>query len=96
MFERFFSLEALGFLGGTLTSIAFLLQVMKIYKTKSVEDLSIGMFLIFSTGVVTWLIYGCMTQNWPVIFANGLTLFFCILILMMATRYKYKTSRSKY
>jgi len=88
MSQSFVSADWLGFVGGTLTSIAFLPQVLKIFKTKSVEDLSMGMFLIFSTGVLAWLFYGLITENWPVIFANSLTLIFCILILFMANRYK--------
>lgn len=91
MLENFLSLELLGFLGGTLTSIAFLPQVFKIYKTQSADDLSMGMFLIFSTGVCLWLWYGILSKSWPLIFANAFTLIFCFLILAMAIHYKRRS-----
>ncbi len=43
-------MQAVGFLGmaaGTLTTIAFLPQVIKTWKTRSAKDLSPSMFLIF-------------------------------------------------
>lgn len=75
--------NALGSAAGTLTTIAFVPQVLKTWKTKSTKDISTGMFLIFSLGVVLWLIYGISLQAWPIIIANSITLVLASSILWM-------------
>jgi MtN3 and saliva related transmembrane protein len=52
------SADYLGLAAGALTTISFLPQVIKTWKSKSAKDLSFGMFGIFSLGVLLWLIYG--------------------------------------
>ncbi|MHB8550610.1 MAG: SemiSWEET transporter, partial [Acidiferrobacterales bacterium] len=63
-----------GFLAGTLTTIAFLPQAIKIWKTKSTKDISLGMFTLFVTGVFLWIVYGVGIGSVPVIIANTVTL----------------------
>ncbi|MDZ7691728.1 MAG: SemiSWEET transporter [Balneolaceae bacterium] len=71
----------LGLLAGTLTTIAFVPQVIKTWKSKSAKDLSLGMYLIFCSGVVLWFIYGILTSDLPVMLANGVTLVLAMSIL---------------
>ncbi|MDD5421940.1 MAG: SemiSWEET transporter [Candidatus Omnitrophota bacterium] len=78
----------IGIIAGTLTTISFIPQIIKIYKTKNAKDLSILMFLIFSLGVLLWLIYGITIGERPIIIANCVTLFFILLILAMKVRYR--------
>lgn len=68
--------EIVGHLGATLSSITFIPQVYKAWKTKSVGDLSLAMMLIVLTSTVIWLVYGISLMLWPVILANG---FICLL-----------------
>jgi MtN3 and saliva related transmembrane protein len=65
---------ALGLLAGTLTTIAFLPQVIHTWKTKSAKDLSLPMLLSFTTGVLCWLVYGIWIESLPIALANGVTL----------------------
>ena len=53
-------------------------QVIKAWRTKSVDDLSIWMLIAFTTGVVLWVVYGLATHSMPVVAANGVT---CVLAL---------------
>ncbi len=78
--------DLIGFLAGTLTTLAFLPQVVKTWKSRSAHDLSLSMFAIFCTGVAMWLIYGLMTMAWPVIIANALTLVLAGSILVFKLR----------
>ena len=80
--------SALGYLAATLTTIAFGPQVVKTWKTKSTHDLSLGMFLIFFSGVFCWLVYGLSIQSRPVILANAVTLVLAGVILYFKIRYK--------
>ena len=79
-----------GLVAGICTTISFLPQVFKIWKTKSVNDISLLMFLIFTFGVVIWLIYGLMIKEIPIILANTLTLILCLLILFGILKFKKK------
>lgn len=78
----------IGFLGGILTTVSFLPQVIHIWKTRSTRDLSAGMFLLFSVGVLLWLIYGIFLKELPVIIANSVTLILSITILVFKFKYK--------
>ncbi len=73
----------LGYLAATLTTFSFLPQAIRIYKTKNTSAISVWMYSIFSAGVFLWLIYGCLIQAWPVVFANGITLLLSLWILWM-------------
>jgi MtN3 and saliva related transmembrane protein len=73
--------EILGGTAGVLTTMAFLPQVIKVIRTKSTSDLSLGMCLTFSTGVFLWFIYGLCLGSTPLILANTATFIFSFIIL---------------
>jgi len=77
----------IGLVAGCLTTVAFVPQLLKIYATKSGRDVSARMFLIFSLGVVLWLVYGLRIRSAPVVFANLFTLVLSIVILALKFRY---------
>lgn len=79
---------ALGLTAATLTTSSFLPQLAKVWRTKSAEDLSYGMFSSFSLGIALWLLYGLLRGDVPVIAANGLTLVLSVAILVLKTRYR--------
>ncbi|WP_368031475.1 SemiSWEET family sugar transporter [Arcobacter sp. s6] len=73
--------ELVGSLAAFLTTVAFVPQAYKIYKTNQTKDLSLSLFLIFSSGVFMWLIYGIMIKDFPIMIANTITLFLSLYIL---------------
>ena len=73
----------IGFIAGTLTTIAFVPQVIKIWKTKSAKDISLGMFVILCTGIILWIVYGILVKSLPVVVANATTLVFALSILVL-------------
>ncbi len=79
---------ALGLLAGTLTTIAFLPQVIKTWKSKSADDVSLGMFLTLCSGIILWIVYGISIQDIPLIVANGITFILAFTILCLKVRYK--------
>jgi MtN3 and saliva related transmembrane protein len=74
---------AIGFLAGVLTTLAFVPQVIRVWRTKSARDLSLASFAIFTAGVALWLVYGLMVDALPVVVANAVTLVFALAILVM-------------
>jgi MtN3 and saliva related transmembrane protein len=86
-------IDLLGLLAGALTTIAFVPQLLKLYATKSGKDVSARMFLIFSTGVILWLVYGILIRSAPIIIANSLTLLMSLIILALKLRYSRSQPR---
>ena len=78
----------LGLIAGTLTTIAFFPQVVKTWKTKKTEDISLVMFLILCLGIFLWLVYGLIIKDLPLILANGITFLFASIILIFKIKYK--------
>lgn len=81
------AVDWLGLLAGTLTTIAFVPQAVKIWVTKSADDVSYLMFGIFSVGIVLWLAYGIALGAMPIIVANVVTLVLSILVIALKVRY---------
>jgi len=81
-------IQILGLAAGACTTIAFLPQVLKTWKSRSAKDLSLGMFSFFCFGVLLWLIYGIMVNDLPVIIANMLTLMLASSLLFFKLRFK--------
>lgn len=77
-----------GMAAGALTTVSLVPQVLKTWRSRSAKDISLGMFSLFSLGVILWLVYGAMIGSLPVIVANAVTLVLSLLILAMKLLYK--------
>jgi MtN3 and saliva related transmembrane protein len=73
----------IGSLAGTLTTISFIPQVIKTWRSRSASDISFVMFLLFSLGVLLWLSYGVSIHSLPIVLANGITLVLSLSIIAM-------------
>jgi len=78
----------IGLAAATLTTISFLPQAIKTIKTKETKGISIGMYSIFTTGILLWLIYGITVKDLPLIIANAITLIFTTTILLLVLKNK--------
>lgn len=78
----------LGLIAGTLTTIAFLPQLLKTWKTKSAKDVSFIMMATFCLGVFLWIVYGLAIGAMPIIVCNIVTLVLALLILILKIRYR--------
>tara|TARA_B100001250_G_C19688150_1_gene739020 strand:- start:173 stop:430 length:258 start_codon:yes stop_codon:yes gene_type:complete len=77
-----------GFSAAFLTTIAFLPQLLRTYKTKSAEDVSILMLLMFIVGLLFWIIYAVQVNALPVLIANVVTLILNASILILKLMYR--------
>lgn len=82
------SVTFIGFAAGALTTVSFVPQAVKSYRTKRCDDLSSGMLLAFTSGVVLWLAYGFFLRSAPIISANVVTLALLAVIIVMKIRYR--------
>lgn len=82
------SITLLGLIGGTLTTVSFLPQVVKTWKSKSTKDFSLGMLLLLCTGIVIWVVYGFLINSLPIIAANISSFILIFIILIIKVIYK--------
>ena len=86
--NNFNYIDLFGFLAAFLTTIAFLPQLYKTWQTKSAEDVSLIMLILFITGLICWIIYGSKIHSTPIIVANIVTFIFNFSILILKITYK--------
>ena len=78
-----------GFIAALLTTSAFLPQVIKTLREKNTKSLSLPMYLILTSGILLWLTYGILINDWALIIANSLTAILAIIILVAKIKYDY-------
>ena len=79
--------DSIGLVAAILTTFSFIPQAYKVYKTQKTTDLSLGMFSLFTLGVLLWTIYGILLAAFPIILANTITFILALYILIMKIRY---------
>ena len=80
-------IDLFGYLAALLTTIAFLPQLYKTWKTKSAEDVSLIMLILFITGLFCWIVYGIKINSIPILVANIITFIFNFSILTLKINY---------
>ncbi|MDY6834796.1 MAG: SemiSWEET transporter [Chloroflexota bacterium] len=78
----------IGSLAGILTTISFVPQVIKTWRSKSAEDISSVMMIILASGVFLWFVYGVYKNDIPIIAANLVTFLLTSSILGLKLRYR--------
>jgi MtN3 and saliva related transmembrane protein len=81
-------INELGFVAGTLTTLSFLPQVHKAWRSKRCDDLSLTMLLAFALGISLWLVYGLILRAAPIIATNAVTLALVLTLISFKTRYR--------
>ena len=76
-----------GLIAAALTVTSFFPQLIKVFKTRSTRDISLGMFSIFCAAVFTWSAYGILTDDLPVIIANILVFLQALVIVAFKVKY---------
>jgi len=80
-------MTVIGLLAAVCTTIAFLPQAVKSLKTKQTKDISLPMYIIFTAGVLLWLVYGIIISDIPLILANGITFILAGMILALKIKH---------
>ena len=77
----------LGLIAGAVTSIGFIPQLIRGYKTKKLEDVSYFMPIILAIGMSLWLVYGILIEALAIIIANAFGIGCCITLIIMKKKY---------
>lgn len=77
-----------GLIAGTLTTSAFVPQLIKAWKTKTVRDVSLGMTLTYSAGAILWIFYGLTQKDYPIVATNAFGLTFNLILSWFKIKFK--------
>ena len=81
--------EFIGYAAAVLTTASFLPQAIMTIKTRDTASLSLGMYSMFTLGVLCWLVYGIYLGNTAIIIANATTLVLAACILSFKIYYTF-------
>lgn len=87
--------DLIGYIAAILTTASFLPQALQILRTRETKDISLTMYVAFSTGVALWIVYGLANRSWPLLAANVVTLALALCILGMKLRFEPRRGVSK-
>jgi MtN3 and saliva related transmembrane protein len=75
--------DYVGSFAATCTTVAFIPQAIKSYRTRDLSGISLPMYTVFTLGVALWLGYGLLKQDWPIIIANVITVLLSAMIMVL-------------
>lgn len=78
----------IGLVAGTLTTVSFVPEVYKAWRTKSTRDLSSAWMITLAAGQFVWIAYGVLVNSVPLILANSISVFLSLLLISFKLRYK--------
>jgi MtN3 and saliva related transmembrane protein len=84
------AISAIGFIAAVCTTISFVPQLIRVWRLRSAREISLIMFLVYSMGVLLWLLYGIFIHSVPVIVANAVSLVLSLAMLALKLRFDRK------
>jgi MtN3 and saliva related transmembrane protein len=79
--------DYVGLVASVLLSISVVPQVVKSWRTKQVEDISLMMILLFLLGFAMWVAYGLLVKETPIVLLNAVSLVSMAATLALKLRY---------
>lgn len=79
-------INLVGYPAAILTTIAFVPQAWKSWRTRDLSGISLPMYALFTLGVAFWLVYGILLGSLPIILGNGITLALASVVLVLKMR----------
>jgi MtN3 and saliva related transmembrane protein len=76
-----------GYAGASLTTASFVPQLVRVWRSRSAQDISAAMYTMFITGLLLWIVYGVAISAWPIVVANTVTAIQALAILGMKVRF---------
>ncbi len=80
-------MQWLGYVAATLTTLAFVPQAVQTIRTRDTRSISLGMYVVFTIGIVFWFGYGIVLDSWPMIVSNAITFVLASTILALKLRH---------
>lgn len=79
---------------GVVMAIAPGLQIHRMLRTRSADDVSLGYFVLLIPGFVLWVLYGLSRHDWPLVIPNTVATAVALVTIAVAARLKRNSARS--
>lgn len=83
----------IGLAAGLITTLGYVPQVIKGYRSGKMEDISLFMPFLLMVGMGLWLIYGIILEDIPIILWNAVSVALNVVIIAMKIGYGRKEKR---
>jgi MtN3 and saliva related transmembrane protein len=84
--------DLLGLVAGAITSLGFIPQLIRGYRTKKLDDVSYFMPIVLAFGMMLWFMYGVVLEKIPIIIANAFGVVCCITLILLKKIYAHRTN----
>jgi len=80
--------DILGFVAGICVMTSVIPQILKVWRTKKVKDISLLTFSVLTFGVALWVVYGILKKDMPIIITNSISLFLNLIMVYFIVYYE--------
>jgi len=84
-----------GIAAASLTMFGFVPQIIKMWKTHSVKDVSGLTIVQFMVGATLWMLYGIHIQDFIIIGANAISLAILLIALGLYLKFNHGIQRKR-
>ncbi|MGO4773209.1 SemiSWEET family sugar transporter [Flavobacterium sp. W22_SRS_FK3] len=81
-------IDILGLLAGICVTISVVPQIIKVWKTKKVKQISLLTFSVLTFGIAMWIVYGILKNDFPIIITNSISLFLNLIMVYFLIYYE--------
>lgn len=81
-------IKIIGLVAGLCTATSLLPQVIKTFKEKKAEQVSLFMLIVLLAGQILWIVYGVAKSDIPIIATNSFSLLVDILMIVLRIKFK--------
>ncbi|MBZ4034952.1 SemiSWEET transporter [Flavobacterium sp. 17A] len=81
-------IDIIGLTAGTCITLSTIPQILKVWKTKKVKEISLKMFATLTFGIVMWIVYGILKNDFPIIITNSISLVLNLIMVYFIIYYE--------
>jgi len=82
--------QIFAWIASILTTLIFIPQIHKAFKTRMTNDISMLMMVLAVMGNTAWLLHASLTQNMPLVVCASLIIFMSLVLIV----FKYKNEKT--
>jgi MtN3 and saliva related transmembrane protein len=80
--------DVVGLFAGICVTISVIPQILKVWKTKKVKQISLLTFSVLTFGIAIWVVYGILKNDLPIIITNSISLLLNLLMVYFIIYYE--------
>nr|WP_294923520.1 SemiSWEET transporter [uncultured Flavobacterium sp.] len=81
-------IDIVGLLAGICVTVSVIPQIIKVWKTKKVKQISLLTFSVLTSGIALWVVYGILKNDFPIIITNSISLFLNLIMVYFLIYYE--------